>query len=56
MELRYSAAEEALEWDSRKEVVGFVLTVDHSREFEHRGYFRSPIPTFPEAKVPFHQD
>ena len=56
MELGYSAAEMALEWDSKKEVGEFVLAVDHSREFEHRGYFRSPIPAFPEVEVLFHQD
>ena len=54
MELRYLAVEKALEWDSRKEVVGFVLTVDHSKEFEHHEHFRNPILAFPEAKGSFH--
>ena len=56
MELGCSAAEMALEWDSEKEVGEFVPAVDHSRELEHHGRYRSPIPTFPEAEVSFHRD
>ena len=56
MELGCSAAEMALEWDSEKEVGEFIPAVDHSREFEHRGHYRSLIPTFPEAMVFFHWD
>ena len=55
MELGYSATEMTLEWDSRKVVVEFVLAVDHSKEFEHRGHFQIPTLTFLEVKGPFHR-
>ena len=55
MERRYLAVEEALEWDLRKVVVEFVPSVDHLKEFEHRGHFRSPIPIFLEVKESFHR-
>ena len=55
MELGCSAVEMALEWDSEKEVGEFVPAVDHLREFERRGHYRSPIPSFPKAEVPFHR-
>ena len=56
MEIGCSVAEMALEWDSEKVVGEFVPMVDHSREFEHHGHYRSPILAFPEAEVLFHQD
>ena len=56
MKLGCSAAEMALEWDSEKEVGEFVPAVDHSREFEHHGRYRSPIPAFFEVEVLFHRD
>ena len=55
MELRCSAAEMALEWDSEKEAGEFVPVVDRSRELEHHGHYRNPILAFPEAKVLVHQ-
>ena len=51
MELGYLAVKMALEWNSEKEVGEFVPAVDHSREFEHCGRYRSPIFAFPEVEA-----